>query len=81
MRIGIIGDSIIGTTIAPTIIKNRPSISVTLIDDDRPYKTSRAGQGYLWSIHRYDDTVGFETSIISKQAWKDLLDSEVYKYL
>ncbi len=76
MKVGIIGDGIIGTAVAATLVKNRPSVEVTLIDDARPNKTSRAGQGYLWSVHRFDDTVGLKTSMMAKRAWIDLLNDE-----
>eukprot|EP00536_Pseudo-nitzschia_multiseries_P010043 jgi/Psemu1/288859/fgenesh1_pg.294_\ len=52
MRVGIIGNGIVGTAIAATLAKHRPSVEVTLIDDGRPHKTSEAGQGYLFSVHR-----------------------------
>ena len=74
MRVGIIGNGIVGTAIAATLVKHRPSLEIKLIDDGRPRKTSQAGQGYLFSIHRFDDTVGLETSVMAKSAWIDLLD-------
>lgn len=76
MKIGVIGDGIIGTAVAASILKFHRTAQVTLIDDGRPYKTSQAGQGYLWSIHRYDDEIGFQTSLLAKEAWKDLLGDD-----
>ena len=76
MKIGVIGDGIIGTAVAASIAKFHRTAQVTLIDDGRPYKTSQAGQGYLWSIHRYDDKIGFQTSLLAKEAWKNLLGDD-----
>lgn len=76
MKIGVIGDGIIGTAVAASILKFHRTAQVTLIDDGRPYKTSQAGQGYLWSIHRYDDEIGFQTSLLAKEAWKELLGDD-----
>mmetsp|Transcript_29048 Transcript_29048/g.78613 ORF Transcript_29048/g.78613 Transcript_29048/m.78613 type:complete len:395 (+) Transcript_29048:195-1379(+) len=76
MRVGIIGNGIVGTAIAATLAKHRPSVEVILIDDGRPHKTSEAGQGYLFSIHRFDDPVGLETSVMARRAWRDLLMCE-----
>lgn len=76
MKVGVIGDGIIGTAVAASIVKFHRTAQVTLIDDGRPYKTSQAGQGYLWSIHRYDDKIGFQTSLLAKDAWKELLGDD-----
>lgn len=81
MKFGIIGNGIVGSTIAASIRIHQPGSSVTLIDDNRPFKTSEAGQGYLWSAHRYDDKIGFKTSILAKKSWVDLLGSDGKKLL
>ena len=76
MKIGIIGGGIVGTTIAASLKKCfQEKVHVSIVDDGRPYQTSQAGQGYLWSIHRCDNHEDFQKSIEAKISWFNLLDS------
>ncbi len=61
MKVGVIGGGIVGSAIAATIRNyttkthyhgGAHEVTITIVDDRRPYQTSQAGQGYLWSIHR-----------------------------
>lgn len=75
MKIGIIGNGIVGTAVAATLKKHLlyPN-SVTIIDDQRPHQTSLAGQGYLWSIHRCKNPDEFRLSEEAKSDWMQLVN-------
>jgi glycine/D-amino acid oxidase-like deaminating enzyme len=75
MKIGVIGNGIVGTAVAATFKKYLScENTVTIIDDKRPNQTSLAGQGYLWSIHRCQDPDDLRVSNEAKEAWKSLLE-------
>jgi glycine/D-amino acid oxidase-like deaminating enzyme len=81
MKIGVIGNGIVGTAVAATFKKYLScQNTVTIIDDKRPNQTSLAGQGYLWSIHRCHNPEELQLSNEAKDAWKALLEDVQYHH-